>query len=213
MKIKNPPITVFVFGISLTPSQGSQTQNIPATTSVKESNVNSAAGILFDPIEYKIKPIHTNVPCVANNAWFFPEVKKFKSLKIIITAEKKQQNKPAIATVVNFGVSFLHLKDMEKTEKPIEDAIPKIKPVKVFLPVLSIDIIIIPKAATDIAIQTFTEIVSFKNKKPSNAVINGIAAKQSSVTAAEVLVIEYINVIIAIPSPTPPIAPEIPILV
>ena len=44
----------------------------------------------------------------------------------------KTQNKPAIATVVNLGVSFLHLKDTEKTEKPIEDVIPKIKPIKEF---------------------------------------------------------------------------------
>ena len=29
--------------------------------------------------------------------------------------ENKQQNKPATATVVNFGVFFLHLKETEKT--------------------------------------------------------------------------------------------------
>ena len=32
-----------------------------------------------------------------------------------------KQNKPATATVVNFGVSFLHLKVTEKTEKPIDE--------------------------------------------------------------------------------------------
>ena len=32
------------------------------------SKVSSAAGIAFDPIEYKIKPIQTNVPCTENNA-------------------------------------------------------------------------------------------------------------------------------------------------
>ena len=47
--------------------------------------------------------------------------------KIINEANKKQNN-PATATVVNFGVSFLHLKVTEKTEKPIADIIPKINP-------------------------------------------------------------------------------------
>ena len=31
------------------------------------------------------------------------------------------QKRPAIATVVNFGVSFLHLNVTENIEKPIED--------------------------------------------------------------------------------------------
>ena len=39
---------------------GTHTQNIPPITSVNESKVSSAAGIAFDPIEYKIKPIQTN---------------------------------------------------------------------------------------------------------------------------------------------------------
>ena len=30
--------------------------------SVKESNVSSAAGIAFDPMEYKIKPKQTSIP-------------------------------------------------------------------------------------------------------------------------------------------------------
>ena len=51
-----------------------------------------------------------------------------------------------------------------------------------------------------------------KNKKPSKAVITGIAAKQSKVTAAVVLVIDHINVIIAVPNPIPPIKPDQPIL-
>ena len=55
-----------------------------------------------------------------------------------------RQNKPEKATVVNFGVSFLHLKVTENTEKPIEDVIPKIKPIKDALPVFPIAIIIIP---------------------------------------------------------------------
>ena len=181
---------VLWLGISLTPKNGNQTQKIPPITSVKDKRVSSAAGICFDPIEYKIKPRQTKVPCVANKEWFFPVDNKFKSLKNIIAPEKMQQNKPAIATVVNFGVSFFHLNVVEKTAKPIEERSPKTKPIIVFLPVLSIAIIIIPTAAIPIATQTFRDIDSFKNIKPSNAVIKGIAAKHNSVTAAEVLVIE-----------------------
>ena len=44
---------VFVDGTSFIPKIGNQTQNIPPTTSVKDNNVNSAAGIAFEPIEYK----------------------------------------------------------------------------------------------------------------------------------------------------------------
>ena len=57
---------VFVVGTSLIPNNGSHTQNIPPITSVKESKVSSAAGIAFDPIEYKIKPKQTKVPCKEN---------------------------------------------------------------------------------------------------------------------------------------------------
>ena len=73
-------------------------------------------------------------------------------------------------------------------------------------------IITIPIAAIIIANQTFNKIFSFKNKKPNKAEINGIAAKQSNVIAALVFVIDQIKVIIAIPSPEPPITPENPIL-
>ena len=58
---------VFVDGISLIPKSGSQTQKIPPTTSVKDNKVNSAAGIAFEPIEYKINPRHTKIPCNENN--------------------------------------------------------------------------------------------------------------------------------------------------
>ena len=58
--------------------------------------------------------------------------KKFKSLTKIIAPENRQQNKPAIATVVNFGVSFFHLKVVENTAKPIDESSPKIKPTIVF---------------------------------------------------------------------------------
>ena len=44
--------------------------------------------------------------------------------------ETVTQKKPENATVVNFGVSFLHLKVTEKIEKPTEDAIPNTNPIK-----------------------------------------------------------------------------------
>ena len=126
--------------------------------------------------------------------------------------ERAKQKKPAKATVVNFGVSFLHLNVTEKTEKPIEEVIPKTSPIKDPFSVLPDAIIIIPIVAMIMAIQTFIDIFSFKNRKPSRAVKKGIAAKQSKVIATLVLVIEKINVIIAMPRPEPPIIPEIPIL-
>ena len=103
---------------------------------------------------------------------------------------KIKQNSPAIATVVNFGVSFLHLRVTENTEKPIEEVIPKIKPIKEFFSVFPKAMIIIPIAARKIEIQTFKEIFSFKNKKANKAVKKGIAAKHKSVIAALVFVIE-----------------------
>tara|TARA_X000001036_G_C20536604_1_gene748505 strand:- start:6 stop:341 length:336 start_codon:yes stop_codon:yes gene_type:complete len=109
--------------------------------------------------------------------------------KIIIVAKIKQNN-PATATVVNLGVSFLHLRLTENTEKPIEDVIPKRKPIKELFSVLPIAIIIIPIVAIKIDTQTFAEILSFKNKNANIAVKNGIAAKHNRVTAALVLVIE-----------------------
>ena len=73
--MKKPPIIVFVDGISFMPSQGSQTQKIPPITSVNDKSVKSAAGIFLDPIEYKIKPKQTKVPCVAKRASFLLEDK------------------------------------------------------------------------------------------------------------------------------------------
>ena len=105
-------------------------------------------------------------------------------------AATTKQNKPANATVVNFGVSLFHLKVTEKTEKPIEEVIPNISPNKEFFSVLPKAIIIIPTVAIKIEIQTFNEIFSLRNKKARSAVKKGIAAKQSSVIAADVLVIE-----------------------
>ena len=211
IKRKKPPIIVLVDGISLIPKIGIHTQKIPPITSVKESKVSSAAGITFDPIEYKINPIQTKVPCKDNKKPLWLVEKKGRLLFEINKVATMKQKKPEKATVVNFGVSFLHLKVTEKIEKPIEEVIPNMSPNKEFFSVLPKAIIIIPIVAMMIAIQTFSEIFSFKNKKPSNAVKNGIAAKQSKVIAALVLVIEYINVIIAIPRPVPPITPDIPI--
>ena len=122
-----------------------------------------------------------------------------------------KQKRPERATVVNLGVSFLHLKVTEKIEKPIEDVIPNTKPNKDALLVLPKAIITIPTVANIIAIHTFKLILSLKKRNPSKAVKKGITAKHSKVIAAEVLVIEYIKLIIAIPSPIPPIKPETPI--
>ena len=44
------------------PKKGNQTQKIPPIISVRESKVNSAAGIALEPIEYKINPKQTKVP-------------------------------------------------------------------------------------------------------------------------------------------------------
>ena len=130
---------------------------------------------------------------------------------MIAIDEKTTQKNPAKATVVNLGVSLLHLNDTEKTEKPIEAVRPNTNPIKDFSLVLPSAIISIPTVAITIEIQTFKEIFSFKNKKANNAAKKGIAAKHSNVTAALVLVIEYINVIIATPKPEPPMTPDNPI--
>ena len=57
-----------VSGTSFMPNKGNHTQKIPPITSVKDKRVNSAAGIALDPIEYKIKPKQTSVPCKENKA-------------------------------------------------------------------------------------------------------------------------------------------------
>ena len=203
---------VFVDGISFIPNQGIHTQNIPPITSVSDNKVSSAAGIFFDAIEYNINPRQTKVPCVANKASFFPDDKKLRSLNIIIIEENMQQNNPAIATVVNFGVSLLHLNVTENTENPIDDIIPNNSPNKDVVALLSKAIIIIPVVAINIEIHTLIDICSFKNKKPNSAVIKGIDAKHKRVTATEVLVTDNINVIMPIPKPIPPTKPETPIL-
>ena len=194
-------------GTSLIPNNGNQTQKIPPIISVKESKVNSAAGIALDPIEYKIKPIQTKLPWTANNpSLWLEDIKALSLLKSTIDAVIAQ-NIPANATVVNFGVSFLHLNETEKTENPIADTRPNIKPLIDPKEELPIAIITTPMDATNIAIQTLIDIFSFKNKNPNNAVIKGIAARHNNVIATVVLVIDEINVIIALPRPMPPTIP------
>ena len=68
IKRKKPPIIVLVDGISLIPKIGIQTQKIPPITSVNDNKVSSAADIALEPIEYKINPIQTKVPCKENKA-------------------------------------------------------------------------------------------------------------------------------------------------
>ena len=72
--------------------------------------------------------MHTKVPCTENNPWFMLEDKRLLSVSTKITNDTIAQNNPAIATVVNFGVSFLHLNDTEKTEKPNAEASPNCYP-------------------------------------------------------------------------------------
>ena len=103
-------------GTSLICNIGNQTQKIPPMTSVKESKVNSAAWIFFDAIAYNIMPKQTKVPCTANKAWFLLDEIKTRSWLMITIKDTAKQIKPATATVVNLGVSFLHLKLTEKTE-------------------------------------------------------------------------------------------------
>ena len=156
--------------------------------------------------------MQTKVPCTEKSPWFLLDDKRLVSVSTNITIDTIAHNKPAIATVVNVGVSFLHLNDTEKTEKPNAEASPNNSPNNVPVEKLPIAIIIIPIEANIIDTQTLKEIFSCKNKKPKKAVIKGIAARHNKVTAAEVLVIDQIKLIIAIPKPVPPIKPDQPIL-
>ncbi len=146
------------------PKIGNQTQKIPPITSVKDSKVRSAAGKFFDPIEYKINPLHTKRPCNADNDEFLNVVKKFASAKVRTIVEKIAQNKPATATVVNFGVSFLHLNEIEKTENPNADISPINSPNNVPILLLFKAINIIPIAAIIVDVRVVVEIFSFKIK-------------------------------------------------
>ena len=66
IKRKKPPVIVKLEGTSFIPNNGNQTQKIPPTTSVKDNKVSSAAGIALEPIEYKMRPRHTKIPCSEN---------------------------------------------------------------------------------------------------------------------------------------------------
>ena len=114
--------------------------------------------------------------------------------------------------MVNLGVSFLHLNETEKTEKPSADASPNIKPLIDPKEELPIAMTTMPADATNIATQTLADIFSFKNKKPNKAVIKGIAAKYNNVIAAVVFVMDQIKVIFAVPSPIPPIIPDLSLI-
>jgi len=76
--------------------------------------------------------------------------------------EKTAQNNPAIATVVNVGVSFLHLKETEKIEKPSADKSPNTKPNKVPILLLLRAFKTIPIAAITIEINVFDETFSLR---------------------------------------------------
>ena len=67
------------------------------------------------------------------------------------------QNMPANATVVNFGVSFFHLNETEKTEKPNAETKPNTKPIIELSLIFPKAIITIPIAAIIIASQTFNK--------------------------------------------------------
>ena len=110
------------------PKIGNQTQKIPPKTSVRDSNVRSAAGNFLDPIEYRISPLQTKVPCKAEREEFLNVVKKLSSLKIKIANEIIAQNNPAKAIVVKVGIFLFHLKVIEPIEKPKADISPTTKP-------------------------------------------------------------------------------------
>ena len=182
----NPPIMVLVDGTSLIPNTGNQTQKIPPIISVKDNKVSSAAGKFLDPIEYNIRPITTSNPCKIDKDEFLNVIKKLTSLKINTKKETTTQNNPAIATVVNVGVSFFHLSETEKIEKPSAVKSPNTKPNKVPALLLFRAIKIMPTAAITIEMNVVDEIFSLRKIKPIIAVIKGIAASIKSETATEV---------------------------
>ena len=203
---------MFVLGTSLIPNNGNQTQRIPPKTSVSERSVKSAAGKYFDFVEYKISPKQTKNPCKAESEVFFKGIKTLLSLKNKIKIDAEAAKIPAIATVVNFGVFFLHLRETVNPAKPNDESNPLTKPNTVPVSMLSNDINITPAAAIIMAMNVVFEIFSFKKTYAKIAAMKGIAASIKRVTAAEVAVIESIKVILAVPRLIPPISPDKPIL-
>ena len=207
-----PPIKVFVLGTSLIPNNGNQTHKIPPKTSVSERSVKSAEGKYFDFVEYKISPKQTKNPCSAESEVFFKDISTVLSLNNKTKIETMEQKIPAMATVVNFGVFFLHLRETVNPAKPNDEINPLTKPNTVPVSLLSNDINITPAAAIVMAINVVFEIFSFKKTYAKIAAMKGIAASIKRVTAVEVDVIESIKVILAVPRLMPPISPDKPIL-
>ena len=164
---------VLIEGTSLIPNNGNHTQKIPPNTSVSESNVKSVAGKYLDFIENNISPVQTKNPCKAESEEFLAEIKILLSLNIRTRIATAAQKIPAIATVVNFGVFFLHLRETVNPAKPKDESKPFTKPNKEPSPSLSIDIKIIPLAATIMAINVVLEIFSFKKIYAKIAATNG----------------------------------------
>ena len=203
---------MFAVGTSLIPNNGNQTQKIPPKTSVSERSVKSAAGKYFDFVEYKISPKQTKNPCSAESEVFFKDTSTVLSLNYKTKIESMTQKFAEMATVVNFGVFFLHLRETVNPAKPNDESNPLTKPNTVPVSLLSNDINITPAAAIIIAINVVFEIFSFKKTYAKIAAMKGIAASIKRVTAVEVDVIESIKVILAVPRLMPPINPGKPIL-
>ena len=110
------------------PNKGNQTQKIPPKTSVSERSVKSVAGKYFDLEEYKIRPEQTKNPCNADSEEFFKDINILLSLNRRTKIATIEQKIPAIATVVNFGVFFLHLRETVNPAKPNDESNPLNKP-------------------------------------------------------------------------------------
>ena len=203
---------MYVLRTSLIPNNGNQTQKIPPKTSVSERSVKSAAGKYFDFVEYKISPKQTKNPCNVESEVFFKDTSTVLSLNNKTKIETMTQKIAEMATVVNFGVFFLHLRETVNPAKPNDESNPLTKPNTVPVSLLSNDINITPAAAIIIAINVVFEIFSFKKTYAKIAAMKGIAASIKRVTAVEVDVIESIKVILAVPRLMPPINPGKPIL-
>ena len=168
-----PPIIVLAEGTSFIPKIGSQTQKIPPKTSVSERSVKSAAGKYFDFVEYKISPKQTKNPCSAESEVFFKDTSTVLSLNNKTKIETMTQKIAEMATVVNFGVFFLHLRETVNPAKPNDESNPLTKPNNVPVSLLSNDINIIPAAAIIMAINVVFEIFSFKKIYAKIAATNG----------------------------------------
>ena len=71
---------VLLFGTSLIPNRGSQTQKIPPKISVRDNKLNYAAGRYFDFDEYKISAEQTINPWSEESEVFFKDIKTSLSL-------------------------------------------------------------------------------------------------------------------------------------